>query len=320
MVFAGNPLYQPAATLCNFSFSTAQNAANATAAGFSVQTPASGIAYTDLWHLETSRRQAGGANHSGPSFYFGNPSGNYDVGYAGEELVTPTIDLTSEAANSQTILLSFDYLLQTENSGPAGNWDVANVFVEELTSSGWQRQPTPTSPAAILSNTFAIGNQARLNDRGPSPTTVPSTASWDTATSDLSGYRNQQIRLVFQFLSGDNLANNYEGWYVDDVTISRLPTSLTAASAAATLPGSGGVGYGKSVAVIGATVRRVVQDFTGDHFPDIAVLTKNGTSGSISIYAGRRVALHHAHADHYLYGQPRQRRRLRAGRRRRYRQ
>ena len=120
-----------------------------------------------------------------------------------------------------------------------------------------------------------------LNDAALTPTT-----DWHSATIKLSDYvpdyRDQVVRLVFSFNTVDNLSNNYEGWYVDDITVGAAAKSVTAATSSAAdqwvLQGTAGQGLGTSVAGIG--------DYDGNGTSDFAVLARDGTGDAIYILAG----------------------------------
>ncbi len=56
----------------------------------------------------------------------------------------------------------------------------------------------------------------------------------DGSTLNGQEIRGQVIRLVFHFDSGDNLANNFEGWYVDDIAITRMAKDIPVATSTIT--------------------------------------------------------------------------------------
>ncbi len=53
---------------------------------------------------------------------------------------------------------------------------------------------------------------------------LPKTSTWQKATVDLSGYAGQVIYLAFEFDSIDSVNNRFEGFYVDDVSLSAVCT------------------------------------------------------------------------------------------------
>src|SRR5206468_1258417 len=91
------------------------------------------------------------------------------------------------------ITLSLNYVLVHESP----SWDVVSILVSSNGS---------TSITTIASST----NTAQL----------PATAVWKTASFDLTAYAGKTILLRFNFDTLDSVANAYEGWYVDDVSIS----------------------------------------------------------------------------------------------------
>ena len=50
--------------------------------------------------------------------------------------------------------------------------------------------------------------------------TTDSNPVWETETRDLSAYIGQSVRLRFMFDTGDAIANDFDGWYLDDVRLS----------------------------------------------------------------------------------------------------
>ncbi|MEB3342748.1 S8 family serine peptidase [Okeania sp.] len=154
--------------------------------GFTVDN--TGAPTEGLWHLSTRR---GGENgHSGvDSMYYGvEETGNYDAGYTAGRIISPVIDL-SELDSAQ---LSFNYFLETEGLG--SEYDVAKVLVSV---DGGDFVPIAS-------------NAEELKD----PTT-----GWTNAEFDLSSYVGQQIEISFEFDTGDRALNEFEGWYIDDVTV-----------------------------------------------------------------------------------------------------
>ena len=243
-IFPGSVNNQPAVTLASFTFNTSQSRNNADPQGFTTQaipnSPANlnptNTPYTNLWHLETSRRQTGGTNHSGPSFYFGDSAGNYDVGYAGGELDSPAINLTG--ASTLWAERAVVVRLPAANRRQRGHGLRRGQRFRRAT-----RQRRLADHVTVDAHSFQQVHDREPEPRGPRAEVASSssgwaTTNWNTATYSLSSaatgdFRGQVIRLAFTFATGDNLYNDYEGWYVDDVTVTRLATNLTAASAAA---------------------------------------------------------------------------------------
>jgi hypothetical protein len=148
---------------------------------------ADGFTYTasgglsNLWHGST-RRSASPAH----SQYYGLESaGNYDTGTQNAgNLLSPSISLTGVTA---PVTLSFKYWLQTENFP---GYDLATVELSTNAGGTWM--------------TLA---------------TLADSASFVTWSGDISSHTGKDILVRFNFDTIDNFANAYEGWYVDDVTI-----------------------------------------------------------------------------------------------------
>jgi hypothetical protein len=105
------------------------------------------------------------------------------------------------------------------------------------------------------------------------------------ATLRLDDFRGQTIFLQFEFDSGDRLANNFEGWYLDDVRVRTTPMTLSIGDADYTFTGSQAhEGLGASVAGIG--------EYDGTWGTDLAVLSSGRAdaiepvSGKAAVYRG----------------------------------
>ncbi len=147
---------------------------------------------TNLWHA-TSHRSSG--SHSDPySQYYGQENvWHYDTGVrTAGNLVSPTVNLVGFVG---PITLSFNYFLETEGLAP--DYDAAVVQVSGNGGSSWSA---------------LAGNQSGGGLTDP-------TANWVKWEGNLSAYAGSQIILRFNFDTGDGLYNDYEGWYVDDVTM-----------------------------------------------------------------------------------------------------
>jgi uncharacterized repeat protein (TIGR01451 family) len=175
-----------------------------------------------LWHLSTGRgAQAGHSPTS--SIYYGQgegPSGggNYNTGLANEGIiVSPLIDLTGV---SGPLTLSFNCLIQSE---PGTSWDHATV---EVTSNNW-------ASFVVLAS----------NNQGGNVFGTDSLGNWIKVTNDFSIFAGRQVRIRFHFNTIDAGANNFEGWYVDDIVITGSGSSL-AVSPANSTPFNNGVWSG----------------------------------------------------------------------------
>ncbi|WP_264322338.1 SdrD B-like domain-containing protein [Zarconia navalis] len=176
--------------LFNADFSDSND--NPSLDGFTIDN--TGATVPGLWHLSTGRGNQPG--HSAQdSLYFGTGEGpggggNFDVGHTAGRITSPTIDLTGVIDAE----LAFNYVLASEGGNP---WDSARVLVSE---NGGAFE--------------GIASNAGLLD---DPTT-----GWTSATLDLGDYTGSSIEIQFDFDTIDSVANNFEGWYVDDVVVSEV--------------------------------------------------------------------------------------------------
>ncbi len=135
----------------------------------------------NLWHATT--RRSASPSHS--QYYGQEGTGNYDTGARNAgNLLSPPISLVGASA---PVTLSFKYFLQTEQSP---GFDVATVQISTNGGSTW-----------IISGA------------------LPDSTSFTTASSDISFCTGRTVLVQFNFDTIDNLFNTFEGWYVDDVTI-----------------------------------------------------------------------------------------------------
>ena len=206
---------------------------------------------TTLWHLTT--RRSGDSNHSAThSIYYGlDDTGTYnlldtDTGLPIQTFGTVTSSVVVDLSGYTTATLSFKYYLQTE--GRPSSYDQVQVIVIDMAD---------LSEHPVASN--ATGSGAVLTD--------PS-SGWKSASVDLSDFAGKTIKIRFAFDSVDDVENQYEGWYVDDVRIV-APKSVGDADATFTVAGL------VSAAGIG--------NYDGSGPDDLAFL--NG-AGTVFIYYG----------------------------------
>ncbi|MEW6324188.1 MAG: S8 family serine peptidase [Nitrospirota bacterium] len=137
-----------------------------------------------LWH-QSSRR----SDSPVTAWYYGKEStGNYHTGATNSgSLTSPAIDLAGVTGAE----LTFAHFLQTENS-PSSTpyYDAARVEVSANGGATWT----------------SVG-------------LYPSTVGWAAPAIDLGAYDGLTIKVRFSFNTVDSILNNYEGWYIDDVTI-----------------------------------------------------------------------------------------------------
>jgi len=180
-----------------FNADFSDNSGNPSLDGFTIDN--TGAPVSGLWHLSTGRGNQ--PNHSADdSIYFGqnegpNGGGNYDVGHTAGRIISPFIDLTS----APTAQLSFNYFLETEGSS---FFDQAQVLVSD--DGGVTFNPIASNPGEL----------------------VDPTTGWTNATFDLTPFVGNTIQLQFDFNTGDGIANNFEGWYIDDVIVQAPGTPL----------------------------------------------------------------------------------------------
>ncbi|NET28671.1 MAG: hypothetical protein F6K01_25930 [Okeania sp. SIO1I7] len=128
--------------------------------------------------------------------YYGiEEDGNYDAGDTAGRITSPIIDLNG----LDSAQLSFNYFLETEGLAP--DYDVATVLVS---ADGGEFIP-------IASNAVELEDPA---------------TDWTNVTFDLSPYAGQEIQVSFEFATEDRAFNNFEGWYIDDVTVTASETNL----------------------------------------------------------------------------------------------
>jgi hypothetical protein len=153
---------------------------------------------TGLWHLSTGRGNQSGHSPT-QSLYYGqgegaSGGGTYDTGDANAgALTSPSITLPTGGG----ISLGFNYVLQTERFT---GFDVAQLQIS-------------TNGGASFT-TLATYN------------VVAESSVWRAATPvNLSAYSGQTVQLRWFFDTVDNFANNFEGWYVDDVSVTQQVTT-----------------------------------------------------------------------------------------------
>ena len=146
-----------------------------------------------LWRLSTGRGTQSG--HSpGASFYFGQGEGpggggNYNGGNRAGTITSEPIALP----NIPGLALAFNYVLQTEGNG---SFDVASV---QVSNNGGATFTTIASSAT--------------------PASLPLSGVWRNASFSLGAFAGQTVLIRFNFDTVDNIQNNFEGWYVNDVQV-----------------------------------------------------------------------------------------------------
>ena len=149
-----------------------------------------------LWHRSSGRSADGDPNHTPPnSLYYGQNEGplgggDYDTGFTnGGAVFSPTVSLPIDGP----IQLSFNHLLQTEGDSA---WDIAEVSVDA--GSGF---------VTLLST-----ENHTLSPLGTG-------GGWETVEVDLTPFAGNFVTLRWSFDTLDDILNDFEGWYIDDVLI-----------------------------------------------------------------------------------------------------
>ena len=141
-----------------------------------------GWSVSGLWHLADD--QFSSASHS----WAYNNGANYNTGARNSgSIITPWIALTNAAGAT----LSFKSWYETEDTGTS--WDRKIVYI--------------TTDGVNWSTLLQVSGANR---------------QWTTQIQDLSAYAGQNIRLKFFFDTMDAIYNNYKGWYVDNLTVTKL--------------------------------------------------------------------------------------------------
>ncbi len=142
---------------------------------------------TGLWHITTTPDDPCAEAHSGSSsWYYGQePECNYDAGTnSGTLTLNMPIDLSGATTPATLRFWSWE---QTEDEG---GYDTRRVYLSD-NGYTWTQVWDSTSNAA----------------------------SWYQVELDVSTYVGGDLHIRFEFDTGDNLYNNYRGWYVDDVEV-----------------------------------------------------------------------------------------------------
>ena len=147
-----------------------------------------------LWHGSTGRSADGLPNHSPTgSLYYGQGEtatggGDFDTGGANGGITTSPLVMVPDA---DLVFLRFNHLLDTEGTG--SGFDAAEVLV----GIDGDFQPIATT----------------------TDNTLQETGDWEPVTLDISGTSGETIAIRFSFDTVDNISNEHEGWYIDDIEL-----------------------------------------------------------------------------------------------------
>ena len=196
-----------------------------------------------LWHVSTGRALNPGHSPT-HSLYYGHNEGptgggNYDTGTANGGVVTSSsIPLPASGA----ITLSFNYLMSVEQTT---SYDQA--FIEVSTNNGLSYVTVASKGAGLLYSTAGL---------------------WFSNSVPLTQFAGQTILLRFRFDTVDNILNDTEGWYLDDITISTPSTGPMLMVPTNTAAFVGGVWAGSlTVQQPGTNVSVVANDGNGHATP-----------------------------------------------------
>jgi hypothetical protein len=156
--------------------------------GFTINNTSIGTGFSPgLWHL-TTRRSTQAGHSPTTSFWYGNEAtGTYNTNSGnGGSIISPVLTVPAGAR------LSFNYVLQDHGNG---SLDFASV---EISTDGF------ASFSTLLSSSSSFS--------------LPVTSTWLPASVSLAAWSGQNVQIRWRFLS-DNVTNNFEGWYVDDVSV-----------------------------------------------------------------------------------------------------
>lgn len=158
-----------------------------------MESGANGWNANGLWHQVDGADPCEAADSGAVSWYYGRFDGvgcNYDTGNNSGTLTSPVITLPAGSGVAQ---LTFSYLYETETTG-----------------TSWDRRYVQVSVNG--------GGFSTLKQLSGDPMNT-----WLTDTVDLTAYVGQDIQVRFYFQTNGSGANDFRGWYVDDVTVLTTP-------------------------------------------------------------------------------------------------
>jgi hypothetical protein len=167
-----------------------------------------------LWHLSQGTCQSTVSGHSSPNTLYYGQDGvcNYANGFANEGVATSPIITIPDTTS---VALELNYFLGTEGGG---FFDKASV---EVSINGAAFTPAPTN----FTNLFASRFHRVRPDAEPAGTDalLENTGLWQHVKSDLTplfaGSGSGQLQIRVHFNTVDSIANNFAGFFVDDITV-----------------------------------------------------------------------------------------------------
>ncbi|MEJ2744096.1 MAG: S8 family serine peptidase, partial [bacterium] len=162
--------------------------------------------YNDEWHLSSEKNHTPGGTYSWKCGSTGTGTySNYDDSVLESEYIIIPDGIYE---------LRFWHWIEAETDAGAAAFDGAVVEVRVVGDMTWSvLAPEGGYPYTILGGSD-----------GPFEAGTPcysGSSDWTQATFDLSAYAGKSIKLRFRF--GSDISTAYEGWYIDDVEIFRLP-------------------------------------------------------------------------------------------------
>ena len=214
-----------------------------------------------LWH-SSNRRAAAGSS----AWWFGqDSSANYDTGgRASGFLTTPNIDLTSASG----ALLEWDQYLQGE--GFTHRFDFGSLFAPYLNKDSGRVWISSDDGASWQLLTHLAHNTAG--------------ETFGHYRINLTRYAGAQVRIRFDFDTFDAENNDFEGWFVDNIRVSRLSAgdepelSVSPASLSFIATAGGPVAASQTVSIANAGPGQL--DWAAQVVTGSPWLTVSGTSGS----------------------------------------
>ncbi len=169
-----------------------------------VESGENGWTASGLWHISEHRSES-----SSHSWYYGREgTWNYNTGATNSGYIeTPAISL----CGFSNATLKFWSWYHTEDNWLSGYFERINAkdlkYVEILDEGG------------NTLKSYQIIDPAYVAPATPADKLPQVMSSWDELEIILDDYVGQVIKVRFEFNTWDNIFNNYEGWYIDDIKI-----------------------------------------------------------------------------------------------------